>query len=57
MFLPLRRGGGIGMRGPLALGEGGGTLLSCTPELPWKKKVMWKIRPWNQGVVLAQGGS
>ena len=25
--------------------------------LPWQKKVMWKIRPRNQGAVLAQGGS
>ena len=25
--------------------------------LPWQKKVMWKIRPQNQGAVLAQGGS
>ena len=32
MFLLSRRGGGIGMGGPLAWGEGGGALLSCTPE-------------------------
>ena len=38
MFLLSRRGGGIGMAGPLAWGvhwhggRGGGALLSCTPE-------------------------
>ena len=69
MFLLSRRGGGHWHGGSIGIWGGGGLccpahLNSCPTStrtiknpLPWKKKVMWKIRLWNQGAVLAQGGS